>query len=103
MAPNITGWFFFLQEVQAWQKKRSENFTKASGIDPDADKKKIAGVEKLNQYSCEYELQTICELFPALKPEDALMGDDTFYTKHLLSNAEKASFEKRYLELVRKK
>jgi hypothetical protein len=38
-----------------------------------------------------------------LTPEAVLSGDDTFYTKNLLANAEKCSFEKRYLELVKKK
>jgi hypothetical protein len=56
----------------------------------------------LNRFSCEYELQTICSLFPALTPEAALDGDDTFYTKHLLSNLEKTIFESKFAELMSK-
>jgi hypothetical protein len=42
-------------------------------------------------------------LFPALTPEAALEGDDTFYTKHLLSNLEKTTFESKFSELLAKK
>lgn len=65
--------------------------------------KKQAGVEALNNYSCEYELQTICELFPALTPETALEGNDVFYTKHLLSKIERANFDEKYHELLSKR
>ena len=103
MVRNIARRFFFLKYLQDWQKIRSNRFSLATEFDQEADTKKAAGIEKLNIFANEYELQTICELFPALTPEQALMGDDTFYTKHLLSNLEKSSFEKKYMELVRKR
>lgn len=73
------------------------------GIDKDHELKKSAGSEKLNRFTNEYELETICSLFQALTPEAALDGDDTFYTKHLLANLEKSTFEKRYQELLHKR
>ena len=74
----------------------------AGGIDRDAELKKAAGVEKLSRYSNDYELQTICKLFPALTPEAALEGDDTFYTKNLLANLEKNIFELEFQRLKSK-
>lgn len=78
-------------------------FSEITQFDKEKQLKIDAGVDRLNQFSNEYELQTICELFPALTPEVALNSDDTFFTKHLLSNLEKSNFEKKFSELLRKK
>jgi len=74
----------------------------ANGFDEDQELKKSAGVEKLNKYSNLIELQTICKIFPALTPEEALKGNDAFYTKNLLCNVEKINFENKFQKLKAK-
>jgi hypothetical protein len=103
VARDFSGRFFFLQDLQSWQQIRAKHFKEATKFDKDAQLKKDAGIENLNKYANEYELQTISSLFHALTPENILEGDDTFYTKHLLSNLERSTFEKNYSELLRKK
>lgn len=74
----------------------------ASGFDKDSELKKSAGINKLDAYSNNLELHTICTLFPALTPEMVLNGNDAFYTKNLLCNLEKLNFEKKFNEIKSK-
>jgi len=48
-------------------------------------------------------MHTICSLFPALTPKAVLMGNDAFYTRHLLANLKKADFERKFIEIKSKK
>ena len=75
----------------------------ATGFDKDREVKKAAGSERLNRYANQYELQTICSMFPALNPDDALSSNDDFIQLHLLSNLEKGNFDKKYQELLSKR
>ena len=73
----------------------------AAGFDKDIGIKKQAGSQKLNAYTNYYALQTLCD-FLNCNFEQVLNSDDTFCTKVLVSNLEKTTFEKRFIELKQK-
>lgn len=70
-------------------------------FDNDSELKKAAGIEELNNWSNEYEVQTLCSILNC-DYEKILESNDAFCANHLLANLKKGNFESKFMKLKQK-